>query len=111
MCESDDLNLISSDALLFEIGRIPDHDRKDASLKILKIAKESLELSQEIEGLAKKLEVSSLKPLDALHLAFASASKVEYFCTCDDKFLKKAKSFDLCGYYVRRYDHPNLGQV
>jgi len=35
-----------------------------------------------------------LKPLDALHLAFASASKVDYFCTCDDKFLKKAKSFD-----------------
>jgi predicted nucleic acid-binding protein len=44
--------------------------------------------------LAKKLEAMGLKPLDALHLAFASASKVDYFCTCDDKFLKKAKSFD-----------------
>ena len=94
LCESDDLNLISSDALLFEIGRIPDQDRKEASLAILKIAKETLELSQEIEILANKLEVSGLKPLDALHLAFASASKVGYFCTCDDKFLKKAKGFD-----------------
>ena len=35
-----------------------------------------------------------LKPLGALHLAFASGSKVDYFFIYDDKFLKKAKSFD-----------------
>jgi len=29
-----------------------------------------------------------------LHLAFASVSKVDYFCTCDDKFLKKARSYE-----------------
>jgi predicted nucleic acid-binding protein len=94
LCESGDLELISSDALLFEIGRIPDLDRKDNALAILKIAKEAVELAQEIEALARRLEASGLKPLDALHLAFASASKVDYFCTCDDTFLKKAKSFD-----------------
>jgi len=94
LCESDHLKLISSDALLFEIGRIPDQDRKEDALAILKIAKESVELSQDIEELAWSLEASGLKPLDALHLAFASASKVDYFCTCDDKFLKKAKNFD-----------------
>jgi len=80
--------------LLFEIGRIPDQDSKENALAILKIAKEAVELSQAIETLARRLEASGLKPLDALHLAFASASKVDYFCTCDDKFLKKAKSFD-----------------
>jgi predicted nucleic acid-binding protein len=63
-------------------------------LAILKIAKEAIELTQEIESLARRLELLGLKPLDALHLAFASGSKVDYFCTCDDKFLKKAKSFD-----------------
>ena len=94
LCESDHLKLISSDALLFEIGRIPDQDRKENALAILTIAKESVELSQDIEKLARRLEASGLKPLDALHLAFASASEVDYFCTCDDKFLKKAKSFD-----------------
>jgi predicted nucleic acid-binding protein len=51
-------------------------------------------LTSEIEALARRLGASGLKPLDALHLAFASDSKVDYFCTCDDKFLKKAKSFD-----------------
>lgn len=35
-----------------------------------------------------------MKPLGALHLAFASGSKVDYFFIYDDKFLKKAKSFD-----------------
>ena len=94
LCESDRLKLISSDVLLFEIGRIPDQDRKDDALAILKIAKEAVELTPEIEALARKLGASGLKPLDALHLAFASVSKVDYFCTCDDKFLKKAKSFD-----------------
>ncbi|MFO7753593.1 MAG: hypothetical protein R6V41_10790 [Desulfobacteraceae bacterium] len=94
LCESDHLNLISSDALLFEIGRIPDQDRKEDVLAILKIAKEFIELSQEIETLARNFEASALKPLEALHLAFASVSKVDYFCTCDDKFLKKAKSFE-----------------
>ncbi len=94
LCESDLFKLISSDALLFEIGRIPDQDRKDDALAILKIAKEAVELTPEIEALARRLGASGLKPLDALHLAFASASKVDYFCTCDDKFLKKSKSFD-----------------
>ncbi|MBI4618553.1 MAG: PIN domain-containing protein [Desulfobacterales bacterium] len=93
LCESDRLKLISSDVLLFEIGCIPDQDRKDDVLAILKIAKEPVELTPEIEALARRLEASGMKPLDTLHLAFASASKVDYFCTCDDKFLKKAKSF------------------
>ena len=74
--------------------RTPDQDRKDDALATLKVAKETVELTPEIEASARRLEASGLKPLDALHLAFGSVSKVDYFCTCDDKFLKKAKSFD-----------------
>lgn len=92
LCESGRLKLISSDALLFEIDRIPDQNRKNDALVILEIAKQALDLTTEIEDLAIRLGASGLKPLDALHLAFASDSKVDYFCTCDDKFLKKAKS-------------------
>lgn len=94
LCESDRLKLISSDALLFEIGRIPDQDRKDDALAILELSKEAVELTTKMEYLARRFGALGLKPLDALHLAFASGSKVDYFCTCDDKFLKKAKSFD-----------------
>jgi predicted nucleic acid-binding protein len=94
LCESERLKLISPDALLFEIGRIPEEDRKDHALAILKMAKETIELTLELEALAGQLGASGLKPLDALHLAFASASKVDYFCTCDDKFLRKAKGLE-----------------
>jgi predicted nucleic acid-binding protein len=34
---------------------------------------------------------SGFKPLDALHLTFAAHAEVEYFCTCDDKLLKRAR--------------------
>lgn len=95
LCESGFLHLVSSGALLFEIGRIPDQTRKDDALAILNtITKEYIELEPEHEVLARKLEASGLKPLDALHLAFASASKVDYFCTCDDRLLKNAKRFE-----------------
>ncbi|MBN2295056.1 MAG: PIN domain-containing protein [Pirellulales bacterium] len=95
LCESGDLHLVSSEALLFEIGHIPDQARKDDALAILKrIAKENAELASEHEVLARRLEASGLKPLDALHLAFASVSKVDYFCTCDDKLFRNAKKFE-----------------
>jgi len=94
LCESGRLKLISSDALYFEISRTPDQDRKEDVLAILQITAASIDLTQEIEKLARKLSASTLKPLDALHLAFASAAKVDYFCTCDDKFLKKAKKLE-----------------
>lgn len=94
LCESDNLELISSDALLFEINRIPDKTRKDHALAVLNIAKEMLELTPEHEALAGRLAASGLKPIDALHLAFASTAQVDYFCTCDDEFLKKAKKFE-----------------
>lgn len=93
LCESDQLTLISSEALQLEIGRIPDQERKEEALAILKIAKETVWLTQELESLARRLKASGLKPLDALHLASASISRVDYFCTCDDKFLKKARNF------------------
>jgi hypothetical protein len=93
MCESGQLTLISSEGMQFEIGRIPDHERKEEALAILKIAKETVCLTQELESLAIRLKASGMKPLDALHLASASISKADYFCTCDDKFLKKARNF------------------
>ena len=91
LCESHHVRLISSESLLFEIGRIPDQTRKEDALTILELAKENIELTTEIEALARKLLASGLNPLDALHLASASTAKADYFCTCDDKFLKKAR--------------------
>jgi predicted nucleic acid-binding protein len=51
----------------------------------------ALSLVDEVEHGAEALVRSGLKPLDALHLAFASWAKVDYFCTCDDRLLKQGK--------------------
>ena len=94
LCESHQVGLISSETLLFEIGRIPDQIRKEDALAILKLSKETVELTAEVEALARRLRAAGLKPLDALHLASASTAKADYFCTCDDKLLRKAKILD-----------------
>jgi predicted nucleic acid-binding protein len=48
-------------------------------------------VTDEIEAHADALVKTGIKPLDALHLATASAAKADYFCTCDDQLLKKGK--------------------
>lgn len=100
LCESGHLKLVSSAALLFEISRIPDQVRKDNALALLRMAGETVELTTEVEALARKLEVAGVKPLDALHLASAGVAKTDYFCTCDDKLLKKAGGLEGLGLMV-----------
>ncbi|UCE06159.1 MAG: PIN domain-containing protein [bacterium] len=46
----------------------------------------------EIENRANEFVNIGINPLDALHLASAEYIQVDYFCTCDDKFFKKAKT-------------------
>lgn len=94
LCESDLLEIFSSDALLLEINQIPDQIRKENALEILSLADNTIELTLEIENLATQYEMHGIKTLDALHLAFASFSRVDYFCTCDDKFMRKAKRLE-----------------
>jgi predicted nucleic acid-binding protein len=94
LCESHYVRLFSSESLLFEIGRIPGQTRREDALTILKLGRETVELTTEVEALARKLMASGLKPLDALHLASASTARADYFCTCDDKSLRKAKTLN-----------------
>ncbi len=91
LVESGRLELLSSEALEYEIDRIPDRERQARARQMLELAGDRLELADAIELQAQALHRSGLKPLDALHLAFASSAKADYFCTCDDKLLKKSK--------------------
>lgn len=91
LVENGELDLVSSEALEIEVDRTPDAERRAAVRDILTLASETLRLGPEVESEAATLIGSGVKPLDALHLAFASRAEVEYFCTCDDKLLKKAK--------------------
>lgn len=91
-CEAGILTLVSSDILLAEINDISDLERRETSLGILKIAAKNIAADAEILKRAQEFETSGVKPIDALHLASAEAGQAKYFCTCDDKLLRKAKA-------------------
>jgi predicted nucleic acid-binding protein len=54
-------------------------------------------LNDDIEHRSRDFTKFGVKPIDALHLAAAEALKADYFCTCDDNFLKKAQTIGNLG--------------
>jgi predicted nucleic acid-binding protein len=91
LVESGDLELLSSDALQFEIGCIPDGQRQARAQEMLALARDFIKLNDAIESGAAEFVEAGLRPVDALHLSSACEAKADFFCTCDDKLLKKAK--------------------
>jgi predicted nucleic acid-binding protein len=92
LCEAGQLELVSSEVLVFEVNRNPQIIRREFGLEVLSKAHSFVPLNPQIEQRAGVLNKLGLKPLDALHLASAEEIQADYFCTCDDKFLKKAKA-------------------
>lgn len=87
-----DIVLVNSEALEYEMGRIPDNQRRTEVTAILALSKERIEVTDEAEKLAESLVRRGISPMDAVHLALASTAKVDFFTTCDDRLLRKAKS-------------------
>ncbi len=86
------IELVSSEVLLFETSRNPNRVRRDYALAVLSRAGIFILLDEGVEKRARELESLGIQPLDALHLASAEAAQADYFCTCDDKLLKKARA-------------------
>jgi predicted nucleic acid-binding protein len=91
LCELGEVEIVSSEALLFEIKRNPNMTRRQFALEALLGARTSVALNEQVEERAKELNRAGIKPLDALHLASAEEAAVDYLCTCDDRFLKQAQ--------------------
>jgi hypothetical protein len=91
-CESGQAGLISSDALVFEAEQAPSAHRKGHALAILGKAVRFVGLSPQIEQQANTLMQAGLKPLDAFHLACAVEAAADYFCTCDDRLLRRGRA-------------------
>jgi len=81
------IELYDSEILRYELTRIPDSEKKTATLCLLTLAKEQIQLNDIIKEQALKFETQGrINPLDSFHLAAAEFSKVDIFCTCDKKF-------------------------
>lgn len=94
LCESGAVELIASDALVFETEANPDVVRRDYAAQAIAKATEFVQSTDQVKGKAQMFVDSGIKPLDALHLASAIEVQANFFCTCDDRFLKKARSLD-----------------
>ncbi len=89
--EAGELELVSSFASVFEAKRIPLAERRTYILEMLSKANVYIERNSSIDNQAQQFVEVGIKPLDALHLAAAVAAQADYFCTCDDRFLRRAK--------------------
>lgn len=90
--QSGEQSLLNSEALEYEISRIPDEVRRNEVVEILALASERVLLTDEAQALAFSLERDGLHSMDAIHLALASATQADFFCTCDDQLFQKART-------------------
>jgi predicted nucleic acid-binding protein len=92
LCEAGQAELIASEALVFEIERNPHPVRKRYAVEVLSKAKRFVHADSKVAAQARTFHVLGIKPLDALHLASTVEAQADYFCTCDDRFLNRAKT-------------------
>jgi len=87
------LELVSSSVLEYENRMNPFGDRREYVATYLSLAKTFVRAGKALLDRAREIEsAGGLAPLDALHLASAERAKAEWFVTCDDGILKRARS-------------------
>ena len=64
-------SLLGSEALEYEVSRIPDEARRAEVLSILTLATEHLRIDDAVEALALSFEQQGVRAMDAVHLALA----------------------------------------
>lgn len=86
------VELVSSDALAYEISRNPYPESKMTALSILQLTSSYQAFTAETLNRGQQLESDdNIGKLDALHLACAESQEVDFFITCDDRLIKRYK--------------------
>ena len=89
--EDEEIEMTNSDAIQYEIERLTEWERKEKVISYLNLATEYIVLNENIEERALEFEKLGIMGMDALHIAVAEVSNVDYFITCDDILLKRYK--------------------
>lgn len=91
LIEAQNIEMMSSDVLLFENDKNPYSDRKTFVSFILRKANEIQPINDKILIRSQEIEGLNIKGIDALHLACAEELIADCFITCDDKIIKNYK--------------------
>lgn len=86
------IELIGSTLLAYEVSRNPLVERRELIEQFLLRATSVVAVDPTIAGRSAQFVAEGIKPADALHLALAESADVDFFCTCDERFLHRAKS-------------------
>lgn len=80
--------LVGSEAIDYEISKIPDSERRTGVKVLAAISRDEVTVDESILRKASELENIGLKALDALHLACAEKS-ADVMLTTDDEIVKR----------------------
>ena len=86
-----EISTINSFVLEYENNRNPYTDRRNKITDMLKLAKKYIDYDVTVSTRANQLEAIGIMPIDALHIACAEKAKANFFITCDDTLVRKAK--------------------
>ena len=98
LVEAGELELLSSDVLKFEISCIANINRRSEAEIFLRLASNVAPVQIGTKTLSEQIMAAGVKPFDAVHAAVAIENHANYFCTCDDKLLKKLKLLNFSGH-------------
>ena len=90
LIEENKIELVTSSIVEMESNKTPDPERVEFGLKVLSLGSKNINLSDKIINRAKEFEKKNVKAIDALHLAIGDIEKIDYICTTDDRFIKRA---------------------
>jgi len=84
-------SLIGSEAIEYEISKMPDPLKKNKVTFLSQFARECVPISEETVVRARKLQKLGFSPLDSLHIACAEKGEVQIFLTTDDQLIQKSR--------------------
>lgn len=88
--ETDRWELVGSEALQYELERMPDPERRRRMMRVLSGIKTIHKINRAVIKRAQELERLGFAGLDSLHLACAELEPADIFLTTDDRLLMKA---------------------
>jgi predicted nucleic acid-binding protein len=90
-CDAGTITLVSSEALEYEMEQNVLSVRKEHVQAVLAKANVVAQVEPAVEQRAATFVKRGIKPMDAVHVASAEAAGVDYFCSCDDRLVRKLK--------------------
>ncbi|OUL22740.1 PIN domain-containing protein [Nostoc sp. RF31YmG] len=95
MVEARLIELVSSSVLEYENSRNPFIVNQQSMERYLQIATLRVLVDENIRIRAEQLQQQGIKPIDALHVACAEASRSDYFITCDRRLINRCHNLSL----------------